>query len=106
MRESELLSLVTDRADELGLLWHHCRDSRHCDGTRGFPDLLLAGPGGVLLAELKSDTGSSGPGQPRWRWSLAAVGVPAVTWWPRDWRSGAVSAALEVLAVLAARGAS
>lgn len=51
-------------------------------GDRGFPDLVLARAGVVILAELKADKGRLGPGQPGW---LAALGAHARLWRPRDW---------------------
>jgi hypothetical protein len=51
-------------------------------GDVGFPDLVLARHGTVILAELKSDTGGLGPGQPEW---LVAAGAHARLWRPVDW---------------------
>lgn len=51
-------------------------------GDRGFPDLVLARNGAVLLAELKADSGRLGPGQPEW---LAALGDHGRLWRPADW---------------------
>lgn len=51
-------------------------------GDKGFPDLVLARGGVVLLAELKSDKGVLGKGQPEW---LAMLGEHARLWRPRDW---------------------
>jgi hypothetical protein len=51
-------------------------------GHRGFPDLVLARHGRVLLAELKADGGRLGPGQPEW---LAALGDHGRLWRPTQW---------------------
>lgn len=51
-------------------------------GHRGFPDLVLARDGVVIFAELKTNRGTLGPGQPEW---LAVLGALAVVWRPRDW---------------------
>lgn len=50
-------------------------------GDKGFVDLVLARAGVVLLAELKSDTGRLGPGQPEW---AEAIGAQYRLWRPID----------------------
>ncbi len=70
------------------VLWHHCRDSRHCDGPPGLPDLLFAGPGGLMMPELKASTLGRSPGQTSWKWTLRAAGVYAPLWTQRDFPSG------------------
>jgi hypothetical protein len=52
------------------------------EGDKGFPDLVLAKNGYVILAELKSNTGKLGPGQQEW---LTELGEHARLWRPRDW---------------------
>jgi len=49
-------------------------------GSPGFPDLVLARDGLIVLVELKSDTGRLRPGQAEW--ISAANGK---IWRPRDW---------------------
>lgn len=51
-------------------------------GHKGFPDLVLARNGQLILAELKSDTGRVDPEQRKW---LAALGTYARLWRPDDW---------------------
>src|SRR5262245_496140 len=51
-------------------------------GDKGFPDLVLAKDGRVLLAELKTDKGTPSPEQVAW---LAAVGTHGRLWRPDDW---------------------
>ena len=53
MTEEEFQKQAEAECDRLGLLWHHCAQPRRCRGPIGFPDLVIAGPGGLLLAELK-----------------------------------------------------
>lgn len=65
--ERALLAAVTVECDELGLLWHHDPDSRRALGSPGFPDLVVAGPGGFVIAELKSHNGRMTREQIRWR---------------------------------------
>lgn len=65
--ERALLAALTVECDELGLLWHHDPDSRRGVGSPGFPDLVVAGPGGFMIAELKSGNGRMSREQIRWR---------------------------------------
>lgn len=51
-------------------------------GDVGFPDLVLAKSGRLILAELKTDTGDVTKAQKAW---LAALGPYARLWRPRDW---------------------
>ena len=98
MTEAELLAEVTAAADERGLLWHHCDDSRRCSGPRGFLDLVLVGPDGkVMLAELKGEDGETSANQDAWIWRLHEGGTAYAVWHPSDWRSGMIQAALDRL---------
>ena len=52
-------------------------------GDAGFPDLALARGGYVILAELKTDTGTVEPAQAAW---MAQIGTQhGRVWRPRDW---------------------
>src|SRR6266536_5294190 len=64
MSEDHLLSNVVDLARLQGWLIHHCRPAHTAKGWRtpitgtpGFPDLVLARPPRLILAELKSMSG-------------------------------------------------
>jgi hypothetical protein len=94
--EQSFLSQVTVLADSMGLLWHHCHDSRLCEGTPGFPDLVIAGPGGILFRELKSGTGETTPGQELWLWTLNGS-LRTSVWRPADLEAGIIRAELEAL---------
>ena len=50
-------------------------------GDRGFPDLVLARGGAVLIVELKTNDGRYGIGQPEWAEELGGV---YRLWRPRD----------------------
>jgi hypothetical protein len=93
--EHQFTALVEELAAELGLLTHFCADARKCRGYRGFPDLVIAGPAGVIFAELKVADRDTGPLQNLWLWTLdSAVGrsalVHAVKWRPADLDSGVI----------------
>lgn len=95
MTEAELAAEVTAAATSMGLLWHRCADSRRCRGSRGFPDLVIAGPAGILLAELKNDHDVTSADQDLWAWMLAGSAIWAYRLWrPADWRSGRIRAEL------------
>lgn len=51
-------------------------------GDLGFPDLVLARHGELMVAELKSDTGAFRPGQKDW---LTELGAHGRIWRPADW---------------------
>lgn len=93
MTEKQLLELVTQLAQWLGLLAYHTRDSR--GSQAGFPDLVLAGKGGVIFAELKSDRGRLTGAQQEWRYTLLAAGCQWQQWRPADWYSGHIVAEMK-----------
>jgi hypothetical protein len=68
--EKDFQTWVVDYARLRGWLVAHIYDSRGQDAT-GLPDLVLARAGVVVLAELKTETGSPSPSQDAW---LAASG--------------------------------
>ena len=53
----------------------------HIQGDVGFPDLVLARRGRVIMAELKSEKGKWGPGQLEWK---EALGLIHYLWRPHD----------------------
>ena len=96
MTEEELLGRVLELAGWLRLLAYHTHDSRR--SPAGFPDLVIAGPRGVIFAELKSGTGGYTAAQKRWRWMLQAGGASYRLWRPGDWASGQIEAQLKAIA--------
>lgn len=96
MTEKQLLEQVLVTCTWLGLLAYHNHDSRR--SQRGFPDLVIAGPGGVLWVELKSATGRLSPEQETWRRALRGAGQVWCCWQPADWHSGMIVARLTKLA--------
>lgn len=100
MTETELQREVQALCNKYGLLWHHCRDSRACYGPRGLPDLIVAGPRGVLFAELKSEDGDTSADQDLWAWTLTraaevgSVRLDYQMWRPADLDSGLIATEL------------
>lgn len=95
--EQQLQANVVELAGWLGLAVFHSFDSRRSTGP-GYPDLTIAGPGGMLFAELKSSTGVLSPDQRAWRDRLRAAGQLWRLWRPADWASRAIYVQLAMLA--------
>lgn len=113
MTESGLLEAIIAECASRGLLVHHCRDSRYCEGTPGIPDLIIASFKGVIFAELKSAVGDTSADQDLWRYALYRVshpsrGYPPVItelqsvqyrlWRPEHWDAGTIQDHLARLA--------
>lgn len=97
MSERILTLEVQAEAERLGLLHHWCPDSRRCSGPRGMPDLLLLGPGGIMLAELKDEDGDTTPSQDAWLYMLHRAGVPYAVWRPENWDNREIQARLQAM---------
>lgn len=89
MTEAEFQQRVIDTARLYGWRVAHHRPARTKHGWRtptqgdpGFPDLVLARGGKVILAELKSTAGRLRPDQTEW---LQQCGTHARKWSPKDW---------------------
>lgn len=101
MSEDHLLVAVLDMAKQMGVLTAHFRPAQAKSGRwltpvqgdgKGFPDVVLAGEGGLLFRELKSAKGILSPEQKVWLDVLAAAGADAGVWRPADLRSGRIEA--------------
>lgn len=75
------------------LAYYHTHDSRR--SVPGFPDLVVVGPGGLIFAELKTETGRLSKAQKQWISILEAAGQEVHVWRPGDRRS--IEARLEQL---------
>jgi hypothetical protein len=107
MSEDQLLTNVLDAAKKLKLRTAHFRPAQTKSGRwvtpvqgdgKGWPDLVIVGPSGSLLRELKSATGSLSPEQKLWLQWLTDAGHDADVWKPRDWHSGRIRSELEAVA--------
>jgi hypothetical protein len=99
MTEDELREHVLDLAASLGLLAFYKGDSRLLATPKGFPDLVLAGPGGVLFREIKTETGRLTDDQARWIQMLRRGGADVKVWQPVDWIGERIQHALGRLAL-------
>ena len=80
MTETEFQNAVIEAACRFGYLCYHTHDSRR--SAPGFPDLVLAKHGAVLIAELKTDTAVVDDAN-QIKWLLATNGV---IWRPKHWK--------------------
>lgn len=93
MSENDLQEAVIEAAHALGYICAHFRPARTEKGWRtavsadgkGFPDLVAAGRGRVIFAELKGRRGALSPDQQKWRDQLLASNVEWHMWRPADW---------------------
>ena len=81
MNEATLRAHITGACQRHGLMWHHCRSSGRCQGTPGFPDLIIAGRCGLTFRDLAPD-GDLPPTAtpPPWLRTIARSAFP----WPPE----------------------
>jgi hypothetical protein len=91
LSEGDFKASVLGAAEWYGWVVHHGRPARTKNGWRtpieglpGFPDLVLARRGRVILAELKTHRRGSEPTEDQRRW-LAELGEHGRLWRPDDW---------------------
>lgn len=107
MTEDDMLTAVLDLARLRGLHVAHFRPAKTERGWRtavqadgkGYPDLTIVGPGGVLFRELKSDRGQLSAEQVTWSARLKSAGADFAVWRPVDLRSGRIEKELRALRV-------
>jgi len=63
----------------------------------GVPDLVVAGPGGLIWRELKSAAGTLTPEQTAWKWRLLACDQDYAIWRPQEWAIDAVRRQINAL---------
>jgi hypothetical protein len=98
MAERPIPEIEDILAEHPSLLWHHCGNSRTCDGPRGLTDLFILGPSGRRLwRECKPNGQHPREGQVAWKYGLLAGGEDWGVWTPADVRSGRVRAEIEAL---------
>lgn len=73
MTHRQLVETILARAACYPVAAHGCGDSRACTGTRGFPDLVIAGQHGLMFIEAKTDGDDTTAWQDLWRWTLMSV---------------------------------
>ncbi len=103
----QLKDRCIDRAHLLGFYVAHFRPMQDRYGRwrtpvgadgKGFPDLVIVGPGGQLYRETKGEREPSTPEQRVWAARLlASHGADYAVWRPSDWDSGLIEAQLQSL---------
>ena len=84
LAERAFQAQVEQLARTTSWLVYHARDSRRSEP--GFPDVALARPPRLILAELKTEAGRLTAAQRRWLEALKAVTTTeAAVWRPSDW---------------------
>lgn len=104
--EDTLLGTVIEMAARLSVRTAHFRAAQAKSGRwltavqgdgKGFPDLVLAGPSGVLFRELKSAEGRLSVEQQAWLDALATAGGDVAVWRPSDLFDGRIEAEIRAL---------
>jgi len=98
MKHDQLVGQITDEATGLGIWWHYCTDSRHCSGHPGFPDLVLIGARGALVAEVKVGDDRRSLRQVRWADRIRLASLRYQLWREGDWNSGWIQKQLREIA--------
>jgi hypothetical protein len=99
--QNKVIALTHDRHLWVAVL-NPARFNQRIAGNKGFPDLMVVGPGGVLFRELKTMDGMSRglrPDQVTWRDRLKAAGQDWETWMPLDLDSGRIEKELAAIEV-------
>lgn len=98
MTEDQLLSAIVQMAHVYRWLAYHVRNSRRgiVQGDVGFPDLIMARPPRLIVAELKDGKPRSMPTmmQAEWLDELRGCGAEAYLWRPIDWLKGDIQRVL------------
>ena len=97
MTHAELVAQIAGRCDTLGLRWHYCPDTRHCQGQAGWPDLTILGKR-TLFREVKSSDGRATRAQTDMLGWLRRARCDVGIWRPEDWDSGLIARELEEIA--------
>lgn len=107
MSEDQLLANVLAMAKTLKLRTAHFRPALTQTGRwvtpvqgdgKGWPDLVIVGPSGSLLRELKAEGKYPTPEQKLWLACLTDAGLDAGVWKPRDWHSDRIKQELQAIA--------
>lgn len=95
MTEAGLMAAVRGLTRAMGHRVYHTARSDRSD--KGFPDLVIVGPGGIAYRELKRESGRVTAEQACWLHDLRAAGADADVWRPSDLLTGRVAATLTAL---------
>ncbi len=93
MTENELMGAVIEMIEWTHGRYYHTYESRR--SNPGWPDLVIAYPGRLLVRELKTAKGKVTAEQSIWLALLAGAGLDTGVWRPADLRSGRISSELQ-----------
>lgn len=99
MSEAELMEAIRAMVRDLRLHAFHAADSRRSWGP-GFPDLVIAGIGGCIYRECKTEHGALSPEQRQWGQALQASGQRWSVWRPRHLLDGTIGRELAAVAAI------
>lgn len=106
MSEDDLLRAVLDMCRRLSLRTAHFRPALSKSGRwmtavqgdgKGWPDLTIVGPGGVLFRELKAEGKYPEPEQRLWLEALTVAGANVGVWKPHHLTEGLIEQQLKAL---------
>lgn len=104
MSEAELDESIRDAAKLFRLRVFSIRQSKAGVVTsRGWPDLVIVGPGGVIWRELKTEHKEPTDDQIAWGDALTQAGQSWAVWKPSDWINRTIEAELRQLATTTGR---
>lgn len=99
MSEAELMEGIRAMVNDLRLHAYHAHDARRSWGP-GFPDLVIAGIGGCIWRECKTESGSLSAEQRTWGYVLQASGQRWAVWRPRQLLDGTIGRELASIAAI------
>lgn len=97
MTERQLEDQLRELIKSYQLKGFHVWQQHAQRAERGFPDWVIAGPGGHLFRELKREGEKPTPRQEEWLALLAYGGADAGVWRPSDLLSGQMAAELRTI---------
>lgn len=103
MLEAELNKKIRALCDQLGLYAYSGTTYRipgasdRPGSSKGFPDWVIVGPGGILFREAKSDDGRRSMAQVRWGKQIEQARGDYAIWRPEDLASGQIESELQAL---------
>lgn len=90
MTGEQMLAKIIDLLELYpGVRWFHSYDARR-DKMPGMPDLIIAGPGGVMFRECKGPAEELRGPQLAWRRMFQAADADYDVWRPADWNAGRI----------------
>jgi hypothetical protein len=93
--KDSLLAETRKAIRDLGLWAYHTKRSDGSD--KGWPDLVIIGPGGVLYREIKTEEGKVTTEQLDVMRRLEEAGQDVDVWRPTDWYSGRIQRELNAI---------